>query len=141
MINANATRTARDRKVTYSWDGPAVEDDKTYEGYNHRITLEIVHDKDRKCYKATLYKVKARTEGGYTMVAFDVFGSPSPVVLRKPVARFGESSFSLFESEVLDECDRLIAGGPDGVPGGLAGLMLDEALGYSGTDKLVLKFV
>jgi len=67
MITKNATRIARDRKVTYSWDGPAIEDAKD-PGWNTRIDLVIEHVKNAKCYTATVYKLAARRDPrGYTI--------------------------------------------------------------------------
>ena len=130
MINATATRTTDDRKVTYQWEGPAIPD-KNDPGWNECIQLIISHDKDRRCYNATLYKVAIGKRETYSMIRYELFSSPSALVLKKPVARYSGNSFSLFESEVLDKCDELISYAPD-VPGGLAGTLLRDALGYAG---------
>lgn len=130
MINATATRTFRDRRVTYSWEGPAIEDEKD-PGWNECIQLVISHNKDGKCYTATLYKVAIGKRDTYSMIRYEVFGSPQALVLKKHVARYSDNSFSLFESEVLDKCDELVSYGPD-VPGGLAGMLLRDALSYTG---------
>jgi len=128
MITKNATRIARERKVTYSWDGPAIEDAKD-PGWNTRIDLVIEHDKNAKCYTATVYKLAARRDPrGYTTTMFSVFGSPAARFMKKPAGRFSENGLVLFESEVLNECDRLTAGPGFG---GLAGLLLCEADGWA----------
>lgn len=101
------TRVAARSKISYSWDGPAI-DDENDPGWNERIELIIRHDTDRKRYTATLYKVAARREAGYTMTRFEVFGSPTATVLTKPVGRFSEKSFLEFEAGALNICAQLI---------------------------------
>lgn len=133
MITKNATRIARDRKVTYSWDGPAIEDAKD-PGWNTRIDLVIEHNKNVKCYTATVYKLAARIDRGYTMTMFNVFGSPSALIMKKPAGRFSENGLAIFESEVLNECDRLTAGPGFG---GLAGLLMSEADGWAPAEAAI----
>ncbi len=90
MINATATRTSRDRRVTYSWEGPAIEDEKD-PGWNECIQLVISHNKDGKCYTATLYKVAIGKRDTYSMIRYEVFADTN-----RAVTRIGIGGYSHF---------------------------------------------
>lgn len=126
MITDHATRTESDRKITWHWDGPAIEDEKD-PGWHKRIQLIISHDKDYKRYSARLYSVDVRFERGYTMTRFGVFTSASASVMSKPASRFSHNALVLFESEVLAECELAVERDSYSAVTGL----LREALGYS----------
>jgi len=103
---SQATRTDRDRKVTYAWNSPTMEirhgGDTT--PYGERVEISFAHDGKRKRYTATARLVHYFYSGsGMLCTMYGLFDSKFPAVVfhNEPCARYGDKSFAKFEAETI----------------------------------------
>ena len=117
---SQATRTDRDRKVTYSWNSPTMDirhgGDTT--PYGERVEISFAHDGKCKRYTATARLVHYFYSGsGMLCTMYGLFDSKFPAVVfhNEPCARYGDKSFAKFEAETislvndLDDADTPLA--------------------------------
>ena len=117
---SQATRTDRDRKVTYAWNSPTMDirhgGDTT--PYGERVEISFTHDGKRKRYTATARLVHYFYSGsGMLCTMYGLFDSKFPAVVfhNEPCARYGDKSFAKFEAESialvndLDDADTPLA--------------------------------
>ena len=117
---SQATRTDRDRNVTYSWNSPTMDirhgGDTT--PYGERVEISFAHDGKRKRYTATARLVHYFYSGsGMLCTMYGLFDSKFPAVVfhNEPCARYGDKSFAKFEAETislvndLDDADTPLA--------------------------------
>jgi hypothetical protein len=103
---SQATRTDRDRKVTYAWNSPTMEirhgGDTT--PYGERVEISFAHDGKRKRYTATARLVHYFYSGsGMLCTMYGLFDSKFPAVVfhNEPCARYSDKSFAKFEAETI----------------------------------------
>jgi hypothetical protein len=103
---SQATRTDRDRKVTYAWNSPTMDirhgGDTT--PYGERVEISFAHDGKRKRYTATARLVHYFYSGsGMLCTMYGLFDSKFPAVVfhNEPCARYGDKSFAKFEAETI----------------------------------------
>jgi hypothetical protein len=103
---SQATRTDRDRKVTYAWNSPTMDirhgGDTT--PYGERLEISFAHDGKRKRYTATARLVHYFYSGsGMLCTMYGLFDSKFPAVVfhNEPCARYGDKSFAKFEAETI----------------------------------------
>lgn len=100
----HAITTHRERKVTFSFDGPAIEDNDQFEDWHERISISVTHDSDKKRFEAHVWWCKAAERDGYTMEQHAIFTDPYVLIAQEPVGRFSENKFNAFVSRVQSEC-------------------------------------
>lgn len=125
----HAKTTHRDRKVTFSFDGPAVEKEEfETEDWHQRINVTVSHNPKKKCYEAYVRWCKAAERNGYTMEQHAIFTDPLVLLMQsEPVGRYNENKFNAFVAQVQIECNRLVDESVDTV----AGTMLRHAQAWS----------
>lgn len=102
----NAKVQERDRKMTFSFDGPAIDmedagpDEKWYE----RIKVTCTHDADKKRYEAHVSWCKASQRGNFSVEQSAIFVDPYVLLYLEPVARYSANKFSAFCAQVQREC-------------------------------------
>ena len=103
---SQATRTDRDRKVTYAWNSPTMDirhgGDTT--PYGERVEISFAHDGKRKRYTATARLVHYFYSGsGMLCTMYGLFDSKFPAVVfhNEPCARYGDKSFAKYEAETI----------------------------------------
>lgn len=102
---SQATRTDRDRKVTYAWNSPTMDirhgGDTT--PYGERVEISFAHDAKRKRYTATARLVHYFYSSGMLCTMYGLFDSKFPAVVfhSESVARYGDKSFAKFEAESI----------------------------------------
>lgn len=127
----HATITQRDRRTTYSFDGPVIEQKDVYDGadiWNERIKVTCSHNKDKKRYEAYVSWCKASSRGNYSVEQFAIFTDPNVLVFAEATARFSENKFNAFCTQVQSECERIAA---DMYNVSTAAELLRKAQGYS----------
>lgn len=96
-----ATRTERDRKISYSWVGPINGD-----GDAPAIRLTFCHEKDRKRYSAEFWRYMHEQRDGYSMERFTVNYGRSGLadfqrITVQPCGRYSDKGLRAFHDEVL----------------------------------------
>jgi hypothetical protein len=119
----------RDRKVTYSFDGPVLEQEPgDIEVWNERVKLTMSHDKDKKVYTAYISWCKASERNGFSIEQHAIFSDPYVQFATAPAARYSESKFEAFCSEVIAMANVIVAD-PELAQGAAADL-LRKAQGF-----------
>lgn len=101
---SQATRTDRDRKVTYAWNSPRwIYDTGRHNPYGERVEISFAHDGKRKRYTATARLVHYFYSSGMLCTMYGLFDSKFPAVVfhSESVARYGDKSFAKFEAETI----------------------------------------
>jgi hypothetical protein len=102
---STATRTERDRRVSYAFDGPVI-DDPAYkdelEEWHVRYKITFSHNKTSKRFEADVWKAAAATRNGYTMERFEIFSGSSGVIAVQSAARFSQSAFDKFIAYAME---------------------------------------
>lgn len=127
----HATITERDRKMTFSFDGPVIEQKDVYDGadiWNERIKVTCSHNKDKKRYEAYVSWCKASSRGNFSVEQFAIFSDPNVLVSTMPVVRFNENKFNAFCAQVQSECASIAA---DAYNVSTAAELLRKAQSYS----------
>lgn len=107
----SATTTHRDRRTTFSFDGPVLAstpEDGT-DIWNERIKVTCSHNKNKKRYEAYVSWCKASSRGSYSMEQHAIFTDPNVLVTSEPAARYSENKFEAFCSQVQSECISIAA--------------------------------
>jgi hypothetical protein len=102
-----ATTTYRDRRTTYSFDGPVIEEKDVYDGediWNERIKVSCSHNKDKKRYEAYVSWCKASSRGNFSIEQHAIFTDPNVQLATAPTGRFSENKFEAFCTEVQRVC-------------------------------------
>lgn len=100
----HATTTHRDRKVTFAFDGPAIDSDDQSENWHERIKVVCAHNVDRKRFEAHVMWCKAADRGGYTMEQSAIFTDPYVLIAQEPVGRFSDNRLNAFVANVQSMC-------------------------------------
>lgn len=107
----NASRVKHgDRKVTYDFDGPAVEVNAGDSPMNKRVKVIHEHDKERREYTTMISECIAGTSGMFAMERFELGRDFLAVCFREPVARYSERTFNEFCKNVNAIIDAVVAG-------------------------------
>ena len=116
---SQATRTDRDRKVTYAWNSPTMDirhgGDTT--PYGERVEISFAHDGKRKRYTATARLVNYFYSSEMLCTMYGLFDRdfPSVVFHNELCARYSDKAFAKFEAETialvndLDDADTPLA--------------------------------
>lgn len=126
-----ATTTYRDRRATYSFDGPVIEEKDVYDGediWNERIKVSCSHNKDKKRYEAYVSWCKASSRGNFSIEQHAIFTDPNVLAVIEPTARFSEKAFDAFCARVQRECIDMAA---DEYNVSSAASLLRQAQGYA----------
>ena len=101
----NATITERDRKMTFAFDGPAIEDSDQFENWHERIKVTCTHNASKKRYEAHVSWCKAAVrDNGFSVEQTAIFSDPYFLLtFSEPVGRFNQNKFSVFNSRKVDE--------------------------------------
>ena len=101
-----ATISKRDRRVTYSFDGPVLEStpEDGADVWNERIKVTCSHNKDKKRYEAYESWCKASSRGNFSIEQHAIFTDPNVQLATAPAARFSENKFEAFCVEVQRVC-------------------------------------
>lgn len=89
----NVTHNEAQRSITYRWMRPEVSDTRAVE-------LHIRHDRDRRCYAATLAIVDVEQHDGYVVTRFMVQLGTSIGLRRTPTSRYSRKGLAAFADEV-----------------------------------------
>lgn len=106
-----ATTSHRDRRTTFSFDGPVIEQKDVYDGedvWNERIKVTCSHDKNKKRYEASVSWCKASSRGNFSIEQHAIFTDPNVLVVTESTARFSEKAFEAFCSRVQRECIEIV---------------------------------
>lgn len=111
----------KDRKVTFNFDGPAVEKEEgEIEEWHQRIKVTVTHNTKKKCYEAHVSWCKAAQRGNFSMEQHAIFTDPHVFLIQsEPVGRYNENKFNAFVAQVQIECNRLADESIDTVAGTL----------------------
>lgn len=126
-----ATTSYRDRRVSYAFNGPVIEQEDIYDGaevWNERIKVTCSHNKDKKRYEAYVSWCKASTRGDFSIEQHAIFTDPNVLVVVEPAARFSEKTFGAFCERVQRECVEFAA---DEYNVSVAADLLRKAQGYA----------
>ncbi len=104
-----AKRSDKERRVVFTWSGPATED---YAGgvWGERVKLSITHDKDRKRFEATVSRCRWSEGDGYVSEMHEMWVDPRVTFHTAPCARFSIGRFSEFVAETMTAADGYAAG-------------------------------
>ena len=108
----HATITERDRRTTYSFNGPVSEEKDVYDGddvWNERIEVTCSHNKDTKRYEAYVSWCKASSRGNFSVEQFAIFTDPNVLVHTESTGRFSDNKFNAFCAEVQHVCISIAA--------------------------------
>lgn len=107
----HATVTERDRKMTFAFDGPALEQQESeHEEWHHRIKVTCTHNAKKKCYEAHVSWCKAAHRGNFSVEQVAIFTDPYVLLMRsEPVGRYSDSKFSAFCAQVVHQCNEIVA--------------------------------
>lgn len=100
----HAITTYGDRKVTFAFDGPAIEDNDQFEDWHERIKVVVTHSQKNKRFEAHVMWCKAAERDGYTMEQHAIFTDPYVLIAQEPVGRFSENKFNAFVARTQSEC-------------------------------------
>lgn len=114
----HATITERDRKMTFAFDGPAIEDGDQFENWHERIKVTCTHNTRTKRYEAHVSWCKAAERAnGFGVEQSAIFTDPYLLFMHSdPVGRFNQNKFNVFCSLVQHECISAVADNHDTRP-------------------------
>ena len=105
----NAIKVEKDRRITYIFDGPEVEDqDVPGEIWNRRVKISVTHMQNSKRFNAGVMRVLYCERDGYAVERSAPFTEDYAIVLSEPVARFSAGRFQAFAMKALQECERIV---------------------------------
>lgn len=102
IFTTEPTRSARDRSVKLVWTlGETV--DHNGQPCTSTAELNVIHDRDRKCYIASLQRTNVRDEGGFKVAMFEVFGGTKVRLSSHPTARYSAKGIDAAVDAALTE--------------------------------------
>lgn len=114
----HATVTERDRKTTFAFDGPAIEDNDQFENWHERIKVTVTHSARNKRYEAHVSWCKAAVrDNGFGVEQTAIFTDPYFLLMfSESVGRFNQNKFNMFCAEVQRECVSAVVNSHDTRP-------------------------